>query len=97
MAQRKAAQKHAYLNRTQGWLGAITINRKGDEISGPVPSGDIVYLTDEERDLTAQSHRQLSSSPFETHHIVIRDTNTGEITEEWDGPLLERQRQPAAV
>lgn len=80
--------KREYQNRTQGWLGAITISRKGDEVPIPVAPGERVFLTDEERDLTGNAHKQRKNSPFEIHHIKIYDA-VGEVVEEWDGPLLE--------
>ena len=82
------AEKHQYRNRTQGWIGYVTIDRKGDEVSLAAEPGGRVFLTEEECELTARAHRQATDSPFADHHIVNYD-DIGEVLEEWDGPLLE--------
>lgn len=80
MATAQKAKKIEYLNVTQGYLGAVTINRRGEEVSVPVEPGGRVFLSDEERELTEQSHAQRKDSPFEPQDIVHRDNLTGEVT-----------------
>lgn len=83
-------ERDEFVNRTQGWVGYIRINRKGDEVAESLEPGDRVFLTAEEQLLTARSHRRAEDSPFETRSIVHFDQRTGEIIDQFDAPLLEK-------
>lgn len=89
MAPAKQAQRTEYLNRTQGWLSARRINRKGDEENLPIRPGERVFLTAEEVELTAQSHRLSKDSPFEPREITWFALSTGERLVTFTAPALQ--------
>lgn len=65
-------------NRTQGYLGVVKVNRKGDPEGRPVEPGTRVFLTDEEIELTEQSVAREQHSPFKVREIVHFDPRTGD-------------------
>lgn len=71
-------KKTAFENRTSGYVGAIKVNRKGDETSIPVAPGERVFLSDEEIELTEESYARSDRSPFKIREIVHLDPRTGE-------------------
>lgn len=91
----KKVEKVEFENRTQGYLGVVKIDRKGDEISLPVEPGARVFLTDEEIALTGQAHKRKQDSPFELREIVHFDQATGEETARFTAPPLERVKAAA--
>lgn len=80
-AKRTHVQRREFINCTQGYLGVVKINRKGDEHAEPVAPGMRVFLTDEEIELTAQQHQRKEDSPFEVREIVHRNLLTGDPVE----------------
>lgn len=82
--------KTEYENVTQGVLGVVKINRKGDDVGEPVFPGDHTYLTDEEKTLTEQSHRNPADSPFSMREIVHRDPATHDETGRFKSAPLRR-------
>jgi hypothetical protein len=78
-----------FQNRTQGWVGCIRLNRKGDETPDVVEPGGRVFLTAEEQTLTAQAHRRREDSPFEPRTITHFDPFTHEPTGTFVAPQLE--------
>lgn len=92
--------KTEYVNRTQGFLGAVKINRKQEPEAVPVAPGDRVFLTAEEVQLTEESHAQAKDSPFKLREIIHFDQETGEETAKFTAAPLEkvaRARKVAAV
>lgn len=85
----RSTKRVEYLNTTQGYLGAIRINRRGEEESVAVEPGGRVFLNPEERELTDQSHALREHSPFTPQHVVHRDPLTGEVTFEGELCPLE--------
>lgn len=94
---RKRTEKHEYVNRTPGWVGAVQINRKGEEVSIAVRSGDSVFLDAEERELTARAHARPGGNPFEAREIVFHDPLTQDVTGKVFCPALERADTPRAT
>lgn len=78
MAARTTVKREGYENRTQGYLGAVKVNRKGDAEGVPVDPGTVVYLSDEEVELTEQAHAKPDDSPFKLREIVHFDPDTGD-------------------
>lgn len=87
-------KKYGFVNRTQGLLGAVKINRKGDPAGVPVGPGDRIFLTNEEIELTEQSHARAEDSPFLKREIVHYDPATGDEIARFEAPPLEREKQP---
>lgn len=89
-----------YRNETQGWVGAVQINRKGDEVSLAVPAGSSVFLNEEERELTARAHADPADNPFEPRAITFYDELTRDPVEtKTVAPLtrVEEQRATGAA
>lgn len=78
MATATRTKRTEFENRTQGLLGAVKINRKGDPEGVPVEPGTRVFLTDEEIELTDQSHAKAENSPFRLREIVHFSPETGD-------------------
>ena len=97
MATRTAVKRIGFINQTDGWLGAVKVNRKGDEVGVPVAPGERVFLTPEEVTLTEQSHVRAEDSPFIKKHIVHTDIRTGDIIKEFDGEPLARIPEKTAA
>jgi hypothetical protein len=68
-----------FVNVTQGWLGAIKINRRGEEDAVGIEPGHRIFLTDEEVEITEQSHSTRKASPFREREIVHNDMASGEV------------------
>lgn len=85
-------------NRTQGYVGAVKVNRKGDGEGIAVEPGKRVFLTDEEVELTEQAVSQADLSPFKIREIVHRDPQTGdEIARFSAAPLTRVEKQESAA
>lgn len=82
-------------NRTQGYIGVVKVNRKGDPEGKPVEPGKRVFLTDEEIELTEQAVSQSDLSPFTVREIVHRDPHTGDETDRFRSAPLSKVEQPA--
>lgn len=78
MPQPKRQAKTEYLNRTQGWMSVRKIDRRGEEKNFQLAPGDRVFMTAEEVELTAQSHKTAAASPFVAKPITWRALSTGE-------------------
>lgn len=83
-------ERDEFVNRTQGWVGVVKLNRKGDEAPTVVEPGGRVFLTEEEQTLTAQSHRRAEDSPFVERTITHYDPLTHDPTDTFVAPLLEK-------
>lgn len=91
------ATKTEFENCTQGVLGVVKIDRKNDQVGVPVEPGDHVFLTDEEIELTEQSHKRPEiDSPFVLREIVHRDPNTHDETARFTASPLRRVEKRTA-
>lgn len=88
--------KTEFENRTQGYLGVVKINRKGDEQGVPVAPGTRVFLSDEEIDLTEQAVARAEHSPFAEREIVHFDSRTGNEIERFVAAPLSRVEKTAS-
>lgn len=96
-AQRKEKPVE-FVNVTQGWLGAVKINRKGDDVSVTVEAGTRVFLTAEEQELTERAHARRKDSPFTEREIVHHDMASGnEIARFTAAPLTKADELPESV
>jgi hypothetical protein len=75
---RARVKRTGFENRTQGFVGVVKIDRKGDEVGKPVEPGARVFLTDEEIELTRQAPAHADNSPFAIREIVHFEQGTGE-------------------
>lgn len=96
-APRPRVKKIEFINRTQGYLGAIKIDRKGDEKSVPVAPGERIFQTPEEVELTEQSHAHAEDSPYVVREIVHYEQATGDETNRFTAAPLERVVPEAAA
>lgn len=83
-------QRDEFVNRTQGWVGCVKLNRKGDEQPIAVEAGGRVFLTAEEQEITAQAHRRAEDSPFVPRQITHYDPLTHDPVDTFVAPLLEK-------
>lgn len=86
-----------FINQTQGWVGAVQINRKGDEVAVAVEPGASVFLNEEERELTARAHKRAADSPFEPRRVTFYDVETRDETETKTIAPLERAEKVRAT
>lgn len=93
---RARVKRTEFVNETQGWVGAIKINRKGDDTAIGVKPGERVFLTDEEIELTEQSHAMAKDSPFVVREITHRDPHTLDVTKTFVSAPLARVTKAAA-
>lgn len=85
-----AAAKTEFVNKTQGYLGVVKIDRKGEPVGQPVPPEERVFLTAEEVELTEQAHARAEDSPFFIREIVHFNVATQEETDRFTAAPLER-------
>lgn len=83
------SEKQEFKNTTQGVVGAVRIDRKGDEIGVPVQPGESVFLSQEEQIATANAPRSKADNPFLPQPFKIVDELTAEVVEEGVRPSLE--------
>lgn len=85
--------KTPFRNTTTGYVGAITYGPRGEEKAIPVGPGDLVWLSEEEQELTANCHRSPQDNPFLPRRYEVRDPNTDEVLEAGERPLLEKDTE----
>jgi hypothetical protein len=85
-----AVKKTEFENCTQGYLGVVKVNRKGDPEGHPVEPGTRVFLTDEEVELTEQAVSRDAHSPFKIREIVHFDPRTGDETARFKAAPLSK-------
>lgn len=83
-------QKQEFRNTTDGQVGVITVNRRGEEVPIAVGPGDKIKLSVEEQELTVSSHRDPASSPFLPQTQNVLDPETGDVTGTVELPFLEK-------
>lgn len=81
-------EKRKYVNTTQGYLGVVRINRRGEDEAISLEPGQHILLSDEERKLTAEGPRNSEDNPFESQAYEIRDPDTHEVSEKGHRPPL---------
>lgn len=72
------AKQQRFRNTTDGQVGVIKVNRRGEEVAIAVPPRGEVDLTVEEQELTANAPTDPSKSPFEPQPYHEIDEVTGE-------------------
>lgn len=82
-------ERAEFRNTTNGWIGAIRLDGRGEEKPIAVAPGDTVWLSQEEQELTANAPRRPEDNPFLAQPFENRDPNTGEVLEEGERPQLE--------
>jgi hypothetical protein len=73
--------KTEFHNRTQGYIGAVTINEEGRREVVAVEPGGTVWLDEREERLTADAPRDPKDNPFVVRQIELRDSRTGDLLE----------------
>lgn len=93
--------ERCFRNTSQGYVGAVKIDGRGNRDSVPVEPGGTVWLTPEEIELTARAPRDAKNNPFIDQPYEVLDSNTGESIEAGSRPLLvpddEERFVPAAM
>lgn len=82
--------KQPFRNTTDGQVGVITVNRRGEEVPIAVAPGDTIKLSVEEQELTAGAHRDPASSPFLPQTQNVLDPDTGDVVNTVELPFLEK-------
>jgi hypothetical protein len=73
--------RRQFLNTTQGHIGAVRITARGDEVGIGVAPGDVVWLSDDEVEATANAPQEARNNPFVEQDYVTYDVNTHEEVE----------------
>lgn len=81
-------EKQQFQNATDGWIGAVSINVKGEEIGVAVEPGGTVWLSEAEQILTANAPRLAADNPFIPQKRQRVDPLTGEAEEVEITPLV---------
>lgn len=73
-------QKQQFVNNDAGWVGAVVIGPKGDELGVAVEPGGTVWLSEPEQILTANAPRRPEDNPFlpQVRQWLNPDTGTKE-------------------
>lgn len=91
-------EKSKFRNTTNGFLGAITIDHRGERKGISIPPGDDVWLSDDEILETAEAPRDPVDSPFTDQIELVRDPDNpdAEPKEINHGPrlVLVTERRP---
>lgn len=87
---RTRVKRAEYENRTQGWLGAVKLNRKDEPVGVAVEPGKRIFLSAEEVELTEQAVSNADLSPFKAREIVHRDPNTGDEIDRFQAAPLSK-------
>lgn len=81
--------RKAYRNTSVGFVGAIKLDRKNEPVAVPVAGGEIVWLNEEEKQLTVMSHRDPeANNPFIDQPFEDRNED-GDVVATGRRPLLE--------
>lgn len=81
--------KTLFRNITNGYVGAITIDRRGERRAVAVGPGDEVALSEEEQQETANAPRDPRDNPFLKSSTDVRDGDSGAVIEAGEKPQLE--------
>jgi hypothetical protein len=83
-----AEELFRFRNTTQGHVGAIKIDRRGDRRSIPVGPGEIVELSEEEQEATARAPRDPGEQPVRA--AAVRGARRARRDRRLRGPLPAR-------
>lgn len=81
-------EKQRFVNQSGGWIGAVNISVKGEELGVAVAPGDSVWLSEAEQILTANAPRKAEDNPFIPQRRVATDPITGDRIEVDVTPLV---------
>lgn len=81
-------EKQQFSNATDGWIGAVQISVKGEEVGVAVEPGGTVWLSEAEQILTANAPRRAADNPFIPQMRQRTDPSTGEIEDVEVTPLV---------
>lgn len=70
--------KQQFENNTGGWIGAVTIDAKGNDAAIAVAPGQRVWLSEPEQRLTAEAPQSPQDNPFVEQTFERIDTQSGE-------------------
>lgn len=71
--------KQEFLNQSQGYVGAVTFKRNGDEHGVAVPPGGRVWLDADEQTATANAPAHPKDNPFIAQPFTDYDVKTGDV------------------
>lgn len=80
--------KQQFRNATDGFVGAVVIGPKGDELGVPVEPGGTVWLSEAEQMLTANAPRRPEDNPFIEQVVIRRNPETDAEEEVKITPLI---------
>lgn len=80
-------EKQQFRNNTDGWIGAVEINAKGEERHFSVEAGHSVWLSEDEQVILANAPRDPKDNPFMPQTHIVQDSETGARTETQVVPL----------
>lgn len=69
------ADRKAFRNDSGGFLGAIQYSPRGEEKAVSVAPGEIVWLSKDEVQATANSHKSALANPFIEQKIPLQDSD----------------------
>lgn len=81
-------EKQQFQNTTDGWIGAVQISVKGEELGVPVEPGGTVWLSEAEQILTANAPRDPAHNPFIAQKMQRRNPETDALEEVEVTPLV---------
>lgn len=90
-------EKTLFRNTTEGFVGAIQIDGRGDRKAVAVGPGEEIALSVEEEQETANGPRDPRDNPFLESSTDVRDSETGMVLEEGTKPQLERVTEARAI
>lgn len=70
-------QKQRFKNQSAGWVGAVNIGPKGDEKGVAIAPGAEVWLSEDEKILTANAPKKAEDSPFMEQTFTRINRTTG--------------------
>lgn len=88
-------EKQLFRNTTQGHVGVVTMDRRGERFPIAVGPGETVWLSEEEREATARAPREARHNPFVDQPFVAYDEH-GEVIERGTRPqlVLDNEARP---
>lgn len=81
--------RRQFVNTTQGYVGAVRITARGDEVGVAVAPGDTVWLSDDEVEATVNAPMEAKHNPFAVQDYKVYDHDTAELIEEGQRAPLE--------
>jgi hypothetical protein len=81
-------EKQQFRNTTDGWIGAVQISVKGEELGVAVEPGGTVWLSEAEQILTANAPRDPADNPFIPQKMQRRNPETDALEDVDVTPLV---------